>query len=183
MIPSEAREIMRFRLVLIGLSAFWALTGCAAALPAASMRCDVTSLGSVAENPMRYAGRVFCGRVIVRRFYRTIRILQTETEEPNDDLALILAEDDQRHFGDIDNRPRTMEIRATIEPQRDCFAPELNEGRDRSERCVPFLRPVFFYVIRQSRESRPGQLMSPWQDLANTRAARASASATTPRVR
>lgn len=122
--------------------------GCAslATAAAADRRCDVTDLGELFRNPLRYEGKRFCGRAIAYRHSRTIEVFP-EGEPPNDrfDTALFLSRraDSQvrERLGRAERIPIYVEGKVRL--QKPCYS-----VHPQGDTCIPYKRPIDLRVAR-----------------------------------
>lgn len=109
--------------------------------------CGVESIETLAQNPLRFNGQVFCGRVFVVEYGRTVRILRHEREmPPSRDLTFLVAMDTARRLSGLSQSPILYHLEARIDVQSECFS-----GAPEDEECVPYRRPVFMHILRAHR--------------------------------
>lgn len=120
--------------------------------PTESASCSVTSIASILDSPLSYAGKHFCGDALIRRHDRTVRVVSRYDENPSLDLAIVLAPDNIHLLEGLGDTPRKYRIEAIIEPMEECFASELGRPvSDSGEECSPWRRPIFFRLLRATQ--------------------------------
>lgn len=114
--------------------------------------CDTRSLLEVISKPLDYAGKRYCGEVIIRKFPRVIRIFQSVKEKPTYDLALLVTVNSAKLLEPLGRKPGRYYIEALVDPQAECFrALSEEESPGNGETCNPFVRPIFFHLISARR--------------------------------
>lgn len=128
------------------------LGGCAYSREASQIdECDVHSLAIVAENPMPFQNKIFCGEAFVRIYRGTMRITPTSDEEPSYDITFLVPADGRRWLENINDVPQLFFIRARIDPQAECFRQRTDAPDE--EGCLPFRRPVDLHITSARRGS------------------------------
>lgn len=127
---------------------FFTFTSLSYAAPARlRTRCGVASIETLAQNPLLFNGQVFCGRVFVVEYGRTVRILRHATEmPPSRDLTFLVAMDTADKLAGLSQSPILYHLEARIDVQSECFS-----GAPEDEECVPYRRPVFMHILRAHR--------------------------------
>jgi hypothetical protein len=104
--------------------------------------CDVTSLKELAAEPLRFAGKRFCGDAFILEQGRSIYVVNGFGERPSDDLSLLITSTSSDKLGQLQSKPEKFYIEARIDPMGECFAPPADNG----EECSPYRRPVFLHL-------------------------------------
>src|SRR6185312_304422 len=137
---------MRMRVCILSTILSCAV-GASAAAAHATPNCAETSLQKVIVDPLRYAGRRFCGEVLVAQPDRVTRIMSSAAELTSYG-TVVLATIATRHLlGEVGSQQSAYYIEAKIKPQMECFGPETATANE----CVPFARPVMFAITRAHR--------------------------------
>jgi hypothetical protein len=123
------------------------VAGCVGTRATNTSQCSSASLKDIEQDPIRFAGTTYCGPAFIRRFDRSTVIVSRPDKEPNLDLIMIVTRD-RGLLADVTNTPRKYEIRATVDVMRECFVAA--NDPDPSRRCIPFRRPIDFYVTSAS---------------------------------
>jgi hypothetical protein len=117
---------------------------------AARESCEVTDLGTVFQDPLRYDKRMFCGEVIAYAEGPTIKMfpLSHHPEAPRNDLVLLPDLRSEKLLPpDVTDTGVKVYVRGRLDPMRECFNLEPKPGH----MCVPYRRPI---VIR-IRDAEP----------------------------
>ena len=111
--------------------------------------CINASLEEIQNDPVRYAGRIYCGRAFIRTFDRVTVIVASRDDRPSLDTTMLIVEGLEM-LSQISDIPREYDIRAKIEILPSCYSPSEERPPGPSGECAPFRRPIFF-ELRSAR--------------------------------
>lgn len=144
-------ETMRLNRVFVLLFSFFLSSGCAVIESNYGNRqCSVSSLVEVQNDPVSYAGQVYCGRAFIRSFGRATIIVDRIDVQPSLDTTMLIV-DGLEMLGPVSDTPREYDIRAKIDILPSCYSPREERASGPSGECIPYRRPIFFEL----RAARP----------------------------
>jgi len=101
------------------------------------------SLTDIHSDPVRYVGKLYCGRAFVRRFGRTTVIVERADTQPSLDTTMLVVEGLEM-LGSVSDTAREYEIRAKIDILPSCYSPREERAVGPGGECIPYRRPIFF---------------------------------------
>lgn len=112
-----------------------------------SPRCDVTSLSEVFHNPTNYFGQTFCGRVLILRDGRGLKVFPSTRRLPRDRNGVVMLLDDNTESAITGTEGSSLRfyVEGTISGMEECFE---QPPPGYSNSCEPIRYPLFIHVSR-----------------------------------